>query len=99
MYSAISGFDPLTIVSSERVRKTILSGVPHSLRGEIWCMLCKVKYEQSIHAPGIFYKLLEIDNPDEDHRITKDVDRTFTNYPMSGQEADNDSSWNNFSGQ
>lgn len=45
MYASINEFDPLSVVSKERVRKTILNGVPHSLRGEIWCMLCKVKYE------------------------------------------------------
>ena len=98
MYNAIPEFDPLSIVSKDQIRKTILAGVPHSLRGEIWCMLCKVKKEQALHAEGIYFKLLDIENPEEEHRITKDVDRTFTNYPVSGQSEDNDASWNNHMG-
>ena len=45
MYNTIMEFDPLQIVSKERVRKTLLVGIPDSLRGEIWCMLCRVQRE------------------------------------------------------
>jgi hypothetical protein len=40
MYNAISDFDPLQIVSRERVKFSIINGIPDSLRGEIWCLLC-----------------------------------------------------------
>ncbi len=43
-----------------------------------------------MHNDQIYYKLLEIENPEEEHRIEKDVTRTFTNYPK-----DQNTSWNN----
>ena len=51
-----------------------------------------------MHAPGFYQKLLTIENPEDEHRIQKDVTRTFSNYPVSGQEGDNDSSWNHEKG-
>ena len=69
MYNAILDFDPLQIVSKERVRKSLLVGLPDSLRGEIWCMLCRVQREKSMHSPEIYAKLIDLDNPEEEHRI------------------------------
>lgn len=88
MYNAILDFDPLQIVSKERVRKSLLVGLPDSLRGEIWCMLCRVQREKSMHSPEIYAKLIDLDNPEEEHRIQKDVTRTFTNYPMTDNKVD-----------
>jgi hypothetical protein len=94
MYNAIADFDPLSIVSKERVRKSLSVGLPDALRGEIWCMLCQVQRERASHSADIYQKLLELENPEDEHRIQKDVVRTFTNYPMSGQSNDQDGSWN-----
>jgi hypothetical protein len=62
-------------------------------------MICQVKREKAMHAPGFYFKLLEIENPEDEHRIQKDVDRTFNNYPMSGSASDNDNSWNQDKGK
>ena len=97
MYNAILDFDPLQIVSKERVRKSLLVGLPDSLRGEIWCMLCRVQREKSMHSPEIYAKLIDLDNPEEEHRIQKDVTRTFTNYPMTENKVDH--SWDTEKGQ
>ena len=43
MYNTIGDFDALSIVSTERIKKTVIQGIPDSLRGEIWCLLCDVK--------------------------------------------------------
>ena len=89
MYNTINDFDPLQIVSRERVKFSIIHGIPDSLRGEIWCLLCQVKREKAMHSDDIYRKLIDLENPEEEHRIQKDVTRTFTNYPIqSGEEAD-----------
>ena len=44
-------------------------GIPDSLRGEIWCLLCHVKREKSMHSEDIYRKLIDIENPEEEHRI------------------------------
>ena len=99
MYNTIEDFDPLSIVSKERVKKSILTNIPDSLRGEIWCMLCHVNREKSLHSENIYQKLLEFDNPDQEHMIQKDVTRTFTNYPMGNGGDVTDASWNTGDGQ
>lgn len=43
MYNTIDDFDPLSLVSAERIKKSVIEGIPDSLRGEIWCLLCQVK--------------------------------------------------------
>lgn len=86
MYNTIYDFDPLLIVDEKRVKESLIMGIPDSLRGEIWCLLCHVKREKSMHTNDIYAKLIDIENPEEEHRITKDVRRTFTNYPMVGQQ-------------
>jgi hypothetical protein len=85
MYNTIYDFDPLSIVDEKRVKESLIMGIPDSLRGEIWCLLCHVKREKSMHSDDIYSKLIDIENQEEEHRITKDVKRTFTNYPMVGQ--------------
>ena len=99
MYDAIPDFDLLASVPIERIRNSIYQNLPDSLRGEIWCMICQVKREKTMHAPGFYEKLVSLENPQEEHRIFKDVSRTFTNYPINGAEAENDASWNNEKGQ
>ena len=69
MHNTIEDFDPLQIVSHERQRKSLSVGLPDQLRGEIWCMLCRVQRERASHARDIYKKLLEIDNPEDEHRI------------------------------
>ena len=39
----ITDFELESYVSKERVRQSIVSGVPDSLRGEIWCLLCQAE--------------------------------------------------------
>lgn len=94
MNNAIPEFDPIESLSKERLRRTVLTQIPDSLRGEIWMMICQVKREKAMHAPGFYQKLLTLDNMEDEHRIQKDVTRTFSNYPVSGQDEDNDTSWN-----
>lgn len=95
MYNTIDDFDPLTLVSSERIKKSVIEGIPDSLRGEIWCLLCQVKKQRAKHADDIYQKLIDLENPEDEHRIQKDVTRTFTNYPVpSGEEEEKDQSWN-----
>lgn len=38
-----------------------------------------------MHAPGFYQKLADLDNPEEEYKILKDVVRTFTNYPCVKQ--------------
>lgn len=99
MNNTIPDFEPMQSVSMERIQKSMMEGLPASLRGEIWCIVCHVKREKQMHAQDIYSKLLDLDNPEEEHRIQKDVTRTFSNYPVSGQECDQDASWNNQIGQ
>lgn len=95
MYNTIGDFDPLSIVSTERIKKTVIQGIPDSLRGEIWCLLCQVKKQKAKHSEDIYQKLIDLENPEDEHRIQKDVTRTFTNYPVTtGDEEEKDTSWN-----
>ena len=95
MYNTIDDFDPLSIVSADRIKKSVIDGIPDSLRGEIWCLLCEVKKTRSKHSEDIYWKLIDLDNPEDEHRIQKDVTRTFTNYPvMSGEEENVENKWN-----
>jgi hypothetical protein len=77
--------DPLQFVRRERVRKSLLNGIPPSLRGEIWCMLCRCQRERDMHGAGMYEKLCDVSiaNKTDEHRIRKDIGRTFTNYPSS----------------
>ena len=94
MYDTIEDFDPMALVGRERIHESIVQGIPDYLRGEIWCILCHVKEEKASHSPNFYQKLIEMENPDEEHRIAKDVTRTFTNYPMITESTDESSaSW------
>jgi len=48
-------------------------------------MLCRCSREKAMHDEGIYQKLVDpsIANPHDEHRIRKDITRTFTNYPSS----------------
>ena len=80
MYNTIDDFDPLSIVSTERIKKSVIEGIPDSLRGEIWCLLCQVKKQKAKHSDDIYSKLVDLENPEDEQHIQKDVTRTFTNY-------------------
>ena len=54
IYRTDEQFDPLQVVSRERVRKSILNGIPSTLRGEIWCMLCRCSRERAMHGEGMY---------------------------------------------
>lgn len=56
-------------------------------------MICQVKREKASHAPGFYDKLLTFENQENEHRIQKDVDRTFNNYEAAGIIKNIDS-WN-----
>ena len=57
--------------------------------------LAQVKKQRAKHADDIYQKLIDLENPEDEHRIQKDVTRTFTNYPVpSGEEEEKDQSWN-----
>ena len=85
IYKTDDNFDPLQVVDRERVRKSLLNGIPPNLRGDIWCMLCRCQREKDSHGEGLYKKLCDplVANPQDEHRIKKDVGRTFTNYPTS----------------
>ena len=48
-------------------------------------MLCRSNREKASHDPGFYQKLLDpsLCNEQDEHRIRKDISRTFTNYPES----------------
>mmetsp|Transcript_6705 Transcript_6705/g.11259 ORF Transcript_6705/g.11259 Transcript_6705/m.11259 type:complete len:206 (+) Transcript_6705:615-1232(+) len=54
MHNTIAEFDPLQSVSPARIRKSLAVGIPDSLRGEIWCMLCCVQREKQSHSADIY---------------------------------------------
>ena len=85
IYRSDDTFDPLQVVSRERVRKSIINGIPANLRGDIWCMLCRCSREKKMHGENMYQKLVDPDLADkkDEHRIRKDIPRTFTNYPAS----------------
>jgi hypothetical protein len=61
-------------------------------------MLCRVQREKSMHSETLYQKLIELDNPDEEYRIQKDVTRTFNNYPIIGSD-DKTGTWDTDKGQ
>jgi hypothetical protein len=84
IYKGDDHFDPLQVVSRERVRKSILNGMPPNLRGDIWCMLCRCQREKDMHEEGLYKKLIDpsLCDPANLLQIKKDIGRTFTNYPQ-----------------
>ena len=94
MYNTIEDFDPMNVLGRDKIHASIVAGIPDYLRGEIWCILCNCKQEKSYHSEGLYSKLIDMENPEEEHRIQKDVVRTFTNYPMITEATDESSaSW------
>lgn len=69
MYNTIDDFDPLSIVSTERIKKSVIEGIPDSLRGEIWCLLCQVKKQKAKHSDDIYSKLVDLENPEDEQHI------------------------------
>ena len=69
-------------VSKERLRKSIIHGIPPYLRGEIWCLLCNIEEEASYHSEDLYQKLLDINNPVEEYKISKDIKRTLPELKM-----------------
>jgi hypothetical protein len=50
-------------VSRDRIRQSLIEGVPPEYRGEIWCTLCEISKESKDHSDSIYYKLLDMDSP------------------------------------
>lgn len=40
METTMPEFDLMEAIDYKRLRKSILTKIPDSLRGEIWCMIC-----------------------------------------------------------
>lgn len=68
---------PLGEVSRERLRSAVVQGVPVDQRGEIWCLLCNCDEEIKLHSGGLYQKLLAMEDPQEEYRISKDLRRTL----------------------
>jgi hypothetical protein len=64
-------------ISKERLRKSVVTGIPPQLRGEIWCLLCNTEEESNFHSADLYKKLLDIEDPIEEHKISKDIKRTL----------------------
>lgn len=41
-------------ISRDRLRISLIKGVPEHLRGDIWCALCNHPYESLNHDPSIY---------------------------------------------
>jgi hypothetical protein len=52
-----------------------------------------------MHSETLYQKLIELDNPEEEYRIQKDVTRTFTNYPILSNSEDKTGTWDTDKGQ
>ena len=64
-------------ISKDRVRQSIIEGVPSEIRGQIWCLICDFKAEEASHDPGLYEKLLTMENQENCYMISKDVFRTM----------------------
>ena len=64
MLATITDFNMDSFVSKERVRLSMILGLPDSLRGEIWCLLCNVEKQKANHGDGIYWKLADLENPE-----------------------------------
>ena len=68
-------------LSQNRVRESLFKGLEqvdcHSLRGEIWKLLCKVQNSKSQYKRGIMEKFIEEENDMIVFKIKKDLTRTF----------------------
>lgn len=56
-------------VSRDRLRATMVEGIPEKLRGKIWCVLCKVKEESGLHSRSLYRNLIDIEDPIEEYKI------------------------------
>ena len=52
-----------------------------------------------MHSDTLYQKLIDLDNPEEEYRIQKDVTRTFTNYPILSNSDDKTGTWDTDKGQ
>jgi hypothetical protein len=76
-YALVEGTKDIKTVSKERMRQSIVEGIPISIRGDIWCLLCDFESEQTSHDPGLYEKLLEMENQPAEYMISRDIYRTL----------------------
>ena len=69
-------------ISRDRLKHSILRGIPEKYRGYIWCLLCNCDTEASDYDKKIYFKLVEMDNPKDEYNITKDIHRTLPELKM-----------------
>lgn len=62
--------------SRTRLKRSLVHGIPSDMRGQIWPILCKSEEQREIYAPGVYWKLLGMQHPDETI-IIKDLHRTL----------------------
>ena len=82
---------PLEKISKKKLRNSFIHGIPQELRGTIWKYICQVEKYRKGHSEGVYAKLLEIYNEDDEFCINKDLTRTITGFqgfkinPTTGQ--------------
>lgn len=67
-------------VSNKRIRESLISGIPSSLRGAIWCFLCRARHHRDQYDTNFYDKLTssEFDNEKVKKDIDKDIPRTMS---------------------
>ena len=73
----INGERDYTQISRERVRLSMIHGIPPHIRGEIWCIICQTKAEAQHHGTKLYKKLLNFSDSVEEYKISKDLRRTL----------------------
>jgi TBC1 domain family member 10 len=75
----LEGNRELKSISKERLRQSIIEGIPSDIRGAIWCLICDFQTEQHNHDEGLYQKLLTMENSENSYMIAKDIYRTLPN--------------------
>ncbi|CDW72223.1 ecotropic viral integration site 5 protein homolog [Stylonychia lemnae] len=73
-------------ISRDRLKLSLVKGIPPHLRGDIWCLLCNHPFESLNHDPRIYVKLLSMTNENDSYNITKDLDRTLPELKLFNQD-------------
>ena len=58
----LSGQKDIATVSKDRIRQSFVDGLPESIRGDIWCLLCDFEQERLNHSESIYKSLLAMEN-------------------------------------
>ena len=73
----INGKKDITKISRDRIKTSIIRGIPEVHRGAIWCKLCQCDSESIIYDKDIYLKLVAMENPSTTYMISKDIKRTL----------------------